>query len=104
MKNSILLALFGTAVIAAVPAYAITANFDFTTGSGAQYTNGGTNGDLGPYSVTATGSLNPLNGVTVTAYAFGNTGTSGKLQQATLGQYTSYGLGVCNQDESSLGS
>jgi hypothetical protein len=42
-------------------------------------------------------------GLSVTAYAFSTTGASGSLAQAALGQYSPWGLGVCNTVEIAAG-
>lgn len=89
MKNSFLLALFGFAVISAVPARA-TNSFDFTTGSGNLYSN------TTPYTL---GGINGAAGISVTMYAFGNTGTAGSLAAGQTGQWNGYGLGICNATE-----
>ena len=77
---------------------ASTYTYDFT---GAQASNNQyENSD--PYSVAACSdgcSAGTLAGYDVTAYSFGNTGSGGALQQGTLGQYSSLGLGVCDQNE-----
>jgi hypothetical protein len=97
MKKSDLLALFGVAVLAAVPSNAATSTFNFTTGAPAG--SGTSNGDLSSYSVTTSG-------VTATAVAFYATGTnagpgSGDLVGPTssgapqVGEYSGAGMGIC---------
>lgn len=79
MKTALILSIFGLGL-----AHASTV-FDYTTNGFGQ--GSGTN------SVIQT-----VNGETVTATAFSVTGNN-NFQTATLGEYTGYGLGVCNQQE-----
>jgi len=109
MKNSILIALFGIAVIAAVPANASTSGFDFTqcsTGSnhyGVSQTESSTCGSAG-YSNTSNSFSQTVTGITVTATAYttaaGGAGTAGTAissgTNAAVGQYTGNGIGVCS--------
>src|ERR1700722_5741063 len=111
MKNSILTAILGLAVIAgvSVPAYASTSNFDFTQCSTSSnhfslnQTESGTCGSSG-YSNTSNSFSQTVTGVTVTATAYttanGTTGSSGAGTDALtsgttaeVGQYTGNGLG-----------
>ncbi len=95
MKNSILLTLFGIAVIVAVPASATTSTtFVFTSTTGE---NGTPN--LDHYSNTSPLSYT-VNGINVTATAYVTTGlnstTSTVTNAAEVGQYSGAGLGVCS--------
>jgi hypothetical protein len=110
MKSSILAALCGIAVIAAVPASATTSGFDFTQcGTSSNYygdrqTESGSCGSAG-YSNTSNSFSETVTGigtVTATAYTTG-TGASNRAgtaitsgTNAVVGQYTGYGLGVCS--------
>jgi hypothetical protein len=114
MKNSILLALFGIAVISAVPASATTAGFDFSQcGTSSNYfsrsqTEGGSCGADNYSNATSAAFTQTVNGVTVTAAAYATTTDSGAAgtaisdanSNAEIGQYGGYGLGVCSNEES----
>jgi hypothetical protein len=101
MKNSILLALFGITVVAGVPAYAGTANFDFTTGS--PVGSGNDNSNLSSYSVSsggvtatvvsffATGTSTPSSGLSGPVNSNGTTNSNAPQ----VGEYNGAGLGVC---------
>jgi hypothetical protein len=101
LRNFILPALFGFAVITASSAIADTATFNFTS---TDPTGKSTDNNQAPNLVfsasSTTGTL--LNGVTVTAtaYATVNTTTNTNINTATgaaeLGQYAGDGLGVCS--------
>jgi hypothetical protein len=81
MKTALILSIFGLGVAHASTVFDYTTN-GFGEGSGAN-------------SVVQT-----VNGETVTAKAFSLTGNNDTtFQTATLGEYTGYGLGVCNQQE-----
>src|ERR1700691_5324577 len=100
MRNSILVAWFGIAVIAAVPASATTSTFEFTTGSG------GSGGHLTSYSAACTsGATGCATGLTATAVAFYGTGTSsgptGNLTSGEVGEYVNAGLGICENQTGS---
>jgi hypothetical protein len=116
MKKSILLASFGFALIAVVPAGATTTGFDFTqcTVSSNFYGNAQTESSgcgTGGYSNTSNSFSQTVTGigtVTATAYATtttdsGNAGTaiSGANSNAEVGQYTGNGIGVCSAEEDS---
>jgi len=114
MKNSILIALFGFALISAVPAHA-TSGFDFTqctTGSnfyGVAQTENSACGS-GGYSNTSNSFSQTVTGIgTVTATAYATTTNSGAAgtaissanTNAEVGQYTGNGIGVCSAGEDS---
>ena len=96
MRNFFGLAIFGCAMLAAIPASATTSNFDFLTCSGSGSTQCSASlSAYGPVTST-TGS-----GVTATATAYFIQGTStgptstDHLQSGLVGSYNTAGLGVC---------
>jgi hypothetical protein len=96
-ESSILLALLGAAVIAAVPASAMTANFSFTGCGGSGDTQcSSTLSSYGPVASTGTLSVN----ATVTSLVIGSgsgttISTTQDFRAAELGSYSGDGLGVC---------
>src|SRR5580700_8081067 len=93
MKNSILLALFGIAVVAGVPAYATTATFDFTQAA----SNSQAGVTATAYAFEATGTGYTGSGATLVASTYTNLygPTSTGNNAPSVGVYTNDGLGVC---------
>jgi len=92
MKNSVLPALFGLAVIAALPANASTGTFTFTSAN-----NTGNNyGDVLNFTPTITGgTFSGLTNVAVSAYSTNAISTSTDIYAAAVDEYSGDGLGVC---------
>jgi hypothetical protein len=102
MKNSILLALFGLAVMAAIPASASISVFNFTT-AGSDTVGGVT---ATAYAFEATGTAYTGSGATLVASTYTSLygPTSGDNNAPSVGVYTNAGMGICegsNQNSSS---
>jgi hypothetical protein len=98
MKNCILPALFGLGLLAALPAGADTASFNFTTTN----ITGQSYGDVLTISPTGGSTISGLTNVQVSAFSTSTiVGDSGStpVSAAAVDEYSGAGLGVCGTNE-----
>jgi hypothetical protein len=96
MRNFFGLAIFGFAMLAAIPASASTTTFNFTNcGTSTGGTNGSCSSDLSAYAVTPSGQSGTAITATATAYYTTNTTNADFNNTGAVGAYSGAGLGIC---------